>query len=68
MYICVIIIGSYNKDLNKMTYLQNRRSSKLREDSKQFPEKIEEVRLPPQKRDYETIKSLHMSHDAMKTR
>ena len=68
----LLYIGSYNKDLSKMTYLQNRRylplSSKLREDEKQFPEKIKEVRPPPQRRDYETIKSLHISYDAMKTR
>lgn len=67
-----IVIGTYNSDLSKMTYLQNRRylpmSSKLREDDEHFPEKTKETRLPPPARTYEKAKSLHTSFDAIKTK
>lgn len=65
-------VGTYNSDLSKMTYLQNRRylplSSNLREDDKCFPEKVKEKRLPPPARDYGKAKSLHISYDAIKTK
>ena len=55
-----------------MTYLQNRRylplQSKLRYDNKHFPEKTVELRLPPQERQYDKVKSLHISYDTLKTK
>ena len=65
-------VGTYSTDLHKMVYLQNRRylpaDSELRQDKKNFPSKHPEMRDPPSKRVYESLKDVHLAYDAAPTK
>ena len=58
-----ILTGTYNSDLHKMVYLQNRRflpeQSLLRHQKRGFPSEEKELQLPPAKRSYDEVRKQH---------
>ena len=63
-------IGTYNKDLQKVVYLDNRRylpiDSSLRNETVEFPSKQEELSIAPPKRNFDSIKIYHKAVDNAK--
>ena len=61
------IAGTYNKELTKMVYLENRRflpsSSPLRKQSTGFPSGEQELQAAPAKRSFEETKDFHIAYD-----
>ena len=62
-------IGTFNKDLDKMLYLGNRRflrsDDDMRCDTVNFPDKSIEKQLKPKIRDYYEMKSLHSAYECV---
>lgn len=69
----LLYVGTYIKELHKMVYLQNRRylpecEKQLRCDKTSFPDKAQEVRAAPPKRDYTISSETRRCFDSLKDR
>ena len=68
----IIHVGTYNKELTKMVYLQNRRflplTSPIREEIQNFPSHGTENRVCPGKRTYSEIRQLHEAYSQAKSK